>query len=40
VRRDFWECYDGDLDLSSLLQQALHAFDVQYTHERPHQALE
>lgn len=38
VRREFWECYGGDLDLPNL-QQALKAFEVEYNTERPHQAL-
>lgn len=38
VRREFWECYDGELDLPSL-QQALHTFETQYNAVRPHQAL-
>ncbi len=38
VRREFWECYDGDLDLPTL-QQALRAFETTYNTERPHQAL-
>lgn len=38
VRREFWECYDGDLDLPPL-QHALRTWEHQYNHERPHQAL-
>ena len=38
VRREFWECYDGDLDLPSL-QQALRDWETQYNALRPHQAL-
>lgn len=38
VRREFWECYDGDLDLPSL-QQALRDWETQYNAHRPHQAL-
>jgi len=38
VRREFWECYDGDLDLPSL-QKALKEFEIHYNQERPHQAL-
>jgi len=38
VRREFWECYDGDLDLPSL-QQALRNWETQYNTHRPHQAL-
>lgn len=38
VRREFWECHDGDLDLPTL-QQALRGFETTYNTERPHQAL-
>lgn len=38
ARREFWECYDGELDLPTL-QAALRDWEVQYTTERPHQAL-
>lgn len=38
VRREFWECYDGNLDLPTL-QDALREFETQYNHQRPHQAL-
>jgi transposase InsO family protein len=38
-RREFWECYDGDLVLSTL-QQALHEWEITYNTIRPHQALE
>jgi len=37
-RREFWECYDGDLDLPSL-QTALREWEETYTTVRPHQAL-
>ncbi len=37
-RREFWECYDGDLDLPPL-QAALRAWEDHYNHVRPHQAL-
>ena len=37
-RREFWEWYDGDLDLP-IPQHALRAFEVFYNHERLHQAL-
>lgn len=37
-RREFWECYDGDLDLPSV-QAALRAWEAWYNAERPHQAL-
>lgn len=37
-RREFWECYDGDLDLPPL-RAALRAWEHQYNHVRPHQAL-
>lgn len=38
VRREFWECYDGDLELPAL-QTALRAWEEQYNTARPHQAL-
>lgn len=38
ARREFWECYGGDLDLPTL-QDALLAFETEYNTERPHQAL-
>jgi len=38
ARREFWECYDGDLDLPTL-QQALLAWEATYNTIRPHQAL-
>ena len=37
-RREFWECYDGALDLPSL-QAALRTWEVTYNTERPHQSL-
>jgi len=37
-RREFWECYEGDLDLPTL-QQALRAWEDTYNTIRPHQAL-
>ena len=37
-RREFWECYDGDLDLPTV-QQALHEWEITYNTIRPHQAL-
>jgi putative transposase len=37
-RREFWECYDGDLELPPL-QAALRAWEHEYNHVRPHQAL-
>jgi putative transposase len=37
-RREFWECYDGELDLPTLTD-ALRTFETQYNTERPHQAL-
>jgi transposase InsO family protein len=37
-RREFWEGYDGALDLPSLTT-ALRRFETQYHTERPHQAL-
>ena len=38
VRREFWECYEGELDLPTL-QQALRQWEVHYNTVRPHQAL-
>jgi putative transposase len=38
ARREFWECYDGDLDLPTL-QAALQDWETFYNTERPHQAL-
>ena len=38
-RREFWECYDGALDLPTL-QAALRAWEVTYNTERPHQRLD
>ena len=37
-RQEFYECYDGDLDLP-VLQQALREWEHVYNHLRPHQAL-
>jgi transposase InsO family protein len=37
-RNEFYECYDGDLDLPTL-QTALRGFEHHYNHQRPHQAL-
>jgi transposase InsO family protein len=37
-RREFWELYDGDLDLPPL-QEALPAWEHASNHVRPHQAL-
>jgi transposase InsO family protein len=37
-RREFWACYDGELDLPNLTT-ALRTFEEQYNTERPHQAL-
>jgi putative transposase len=37
-RQEFWELYDGDLDLPPL-QAALRAWEETYNHARPHQAL-
>jgi transposase InsO family protein len=37
TRREFWECYDGDLDLPSL-QAALLAWEATDNTVRPHQA--
>ncbi len=37
-RREFWECYDGELDLLPL-QAALRAWEHHYNQVRPHQAL-
>ncbi len=38
ARREFWECYEGALDLP-VLQQALLAWEQDYNRVRPHQAL-
>jgi len=38
TRREFWEVYDGDLDLPSLTT-ALRGWEADYNSERPHQAL-
>lgn len=38
VRREFWECDAGDLELPAL-QQALQDWESRDNHERPHQAL-
>jgi transposase InsO family protein len=38
ARREFWECYEGELDLPTV-QAALQQWEVQYNTERPHQAL-
>jgi putative transposase len=37
-RREFWECYAGDLDLPTL-RQALGEWEAAYNTQRPHQAL-
>lgn len=37
-RREFWEWYDGELDLP-ILQQALHDYETYYNTQRLHQAL-
>lgn len=37
-RREFWECYDGDLDLPTLTAN-LRTFEETYNTIRPHQAL-
>lgn len=37
-RREFWEWYDGDLDLP-MLQQALREYETYYNTQRLHQAL-
>jgi len=37
-RREFWECYDGNLDLPTV-QLALQAWEETYNTFRPHQAL-
>jgi putative transposase len=39
VRREFWECSEGELELPSL-QAALRVWESQYNASRPHQALE
>lgn len=38
VRREFWECYSGELDLPTL-QAALRQWELSYNTHRPHQAL-
>jgi len=38
VRREFWECYAGALDLPTV-QQALQQWELHYNMTRPHQAL-
>ena len=38
ARREFWELYDGDLELPPL-HAALRAWEKAYNHVRPHQAL-
>jgi len=38
ARREFWECYEGDLDLPTI-QTALQAWEQGYNTVRPHQAL-
>jgi len=38
ARREFWECYAGDLDLPTV-QAALRQWESHYNTERPHQAL-
>lgn len=38
ARREFWECYPGELDLPTV-QQALRQWEVHYNTQRPHQAL-
>ena len=37
-RQEFWELYDGDLELPPL-RAALRAWEATYNHVRPHQAL-
>ncbi len=37
-RNEFWELYDGDLELPPL-QEALRVWEDEYNHVRPHQAL-
>ncbi len=38
ARREFWECYPGELDLPTV-QQALRQWEIHYNTQRPHQAL-
>ena len=38
ARREFWECYEGELDLPTV-QAALRQWEVHYNTIRPHQAL-
>ncbi len=37
-RTEFWECYEGDLELGPL-RRALRAWEDEYNRVRPHQAL-
>lgn len=37
-REEFWECYDGELDVGSLTE-ALQAWECEYNAVRPHQSL-
>ena len=37
-REEFWECYDGDLDLP-MVGDALRGWEDVYNRERPHHAL-
>jgi putative transposase len=37
-REEFWECYDGELDLPTV-GDALRRWEAVYNHERPHHAL-
>ena len=39
AREEFWECYDGGLDLPTLTP-ALRAWEEEYNRIRPHQALQ
>ncbi|MDF3054018.1 MAG: Integrase catalytic region [Geminicoccaceae bacterium] len=39
AREEFWECYDGDLDLASVTP-ALRDWEDEYNRVRPHQALQ
>ena len=39
AREEFWQCYDGELDLATLTP-ALRAWEDEYNRIRPHQALQ
>ncbi len=39
AREEFWQCYDGELTLASLIP-ALREYEEAYNHIRPHQSLQ